>query len=91
MFPNAGNLPGDKGPIKLDITFKQNDTIESVSNWVRNWDERGCRNILNLFNSLYTYQKEANVAENKLTVYIARGEEKFTKRMELNERRKTNE
>ena len=48
MIPEAGNLPIDKGAVKLDITFKQNDTIESVSNWVKNWDERGCKNILNL-------------------------------------------
>lgn len=92
MIPEAGNLPIDKGAVKLDITFKQNDTIESVSNWVKNWDERGCKNILNLFNSLYTYQKDANIAENTLTVYIAPGEEKFTRRVQqTNERRNKNE
>ncbi len=92
MIPEAGNLPVDKGAVKLDITFKQNDTIESVSNWVKNWDERGCKNILNLFNSLYTYQKDANIAENTLTVYIAPGEEKFTRRVQQsNERRNNNE
>ena len=90
MVPNAGKLPVDKGAVKLDITFKQNDTIESVSNWVRNWDERGCENILNLFNSLYTYQKEANKAENTLTVYLAPGEQKFTQRTQQTYERSNN-
>lgn len=81
LVPNAGQLPVTKGALKLDITFNQNDTIESVSNWVKNWEERGCKNIMNLFNALYTYQKDANVAENTLTVYLAPGEERITNRL----------
>lgn len=91
---NAGKLPIDNGVVKLDITFKQNDTIESVSNWVRDWDSRCCRNLMNLFDSIYTYQKDANVAENKLTIYLGTGDAKFTKRAEQmsgNEKMKTEE
>lgn len=80
MVPDLNKMPIDKGVVKLDITFKQRDTIQSVSNWVKDWDNRGCKNLLNLFDSIYTYQKDANTAENKLTVYLATGDEKATRR-----------
>lgn len=82
LVPSAGKLPVDNGDVlKLDITFKQNDTIESVSRWVRNWNDRGCKNLLNLFNSLYVYQKDSNVAENALTIYLTPGEKSITERV----------
>lgn len=81
MVPDAGNLPIDDGALKVDVSFTQNDTIESVSEWIRNWDNRGCENLLNLFSSLYAYQKDANIVENGLTIYIAPGKKSDTERI----------
>ena len=82
FVPDAGKLPIENGVVKLDVTFRHNDTIESASDWIQNWDERGCKNLQNFFASIYTYQKDDNVAENKLTVYLATGEKNITNRIE---------
>lgn len=81
MVPAANKLPVDKGALKLDISFSQRDTIDSVSEWVKNWDKRGCENLMNFFSSLYSYQKDANTADNSLTVYIAPAKKSETKRI----------
>lgn len=82
LVPNANRLPVENGEaLKLDISLKQNDTIDSVSQWVRDWNERGCRNLLNFFNSLYVYQKDSNVAVNTVTIYLAPGEKRITDRV----------
>lgn len=72
MVPKINDLPiHDKDVLKLDITFNHKDTMNSVSRWVIDWDRRGCSNLINFFNSLYTFQQDANNSENTLTVYIA--------------------
>lgn len=82
LVPNANRLHVEKGEaLKLDISLKQNDTIDSVSQWVRNWNERGCKNLFNFFNSLYIYQKDSNVAVNTITIYLAPGEKRITDRV----------
>lgn len=81
LVPNAGKVSSNSGIIKLDILFRQNDTIDTASNWIKDWDERGCKNLLNFFSSIYTYQKDGNVAENELTIYLAPGDKKITKRL----------
>lgn len=83
IFQNAAAFPSKDGVLKLDIKIKQYDSISSVSQWIKKWDKEKVPNLLNLFNSLYTYQTEANLAENQFTVYIGTGTKSLYKRAEL--------
>ena len=79
MVPDAKSFAKPNEVIKLDITFEQCDNIDTVSNWIKDWDKRGCKNLINLFNSIYIYQKDANIAKNTVTVYLASGDKNFTR------------
>lgn len=83
IFENAAAFPSKEGVLKLDIKIKQFDSISSVSQWIKEWDKEKTPNLLNLFNSLYSYQTEANLAENQFTVYIGTGTKALYKRAEL--------
>lgn len=72
-FENAGILTSEKDVIKLDITFKYYDSINTTSKWINEWDGTRVKNLRNLFNSLYLYQKDANTSENKFTFYVGAG------------------
>lgn len=83
IFQNAAMFPSKEGVLKLNITIRQYDSVSSLSQWVKQWDEEKVPNLMNLFNSLYIYQTEANVAENQFTVYIGTGTKALYKRAKL--------
>lgn len=83
IFQNAAMFPSKDGVLKLNITIRQYDSVSSVSQWVSQWDMVKVPNLMNLFNSLYIYQTEANVAENQFTVYIGTGTKALCKRAKL--------
>ena len=66
--------------MKLDVTFNQYDSIESVSQWIQDWDKSKVPNLLNLFNSIYSYHSEENKAQNELTIYVGTGTKSLHKR-----------
>lgn len=79
-FKNAADFKSEKEILKLDITFKYYGSINTVSNWVKEWDANKTNNLMNLFNSLYLYQKEDNTSENTMTVYVGAGNKSINKR-----------
>lgn len=79
-FKNAADFKSEKEILKLDITFKYYGSIDTVSNWVKEWDSTKTSNLMNLFNSLYLYQKEDNTSENTMTVYVGAGNKSINKR-----------
>lgn len=80
VFANACDFPSDDGVLKLDITFNQYDSIESVSQWIQDWDMNKVPNLLNLFNSIYSYHSEENKAQNELTIYVGTGTKSLHRR-----------
>lgn len=80
VFENACDFPSDDGVLKIDITFNQYDSIESVSQWIQDWDKSKVPNLLNLFNSIYSYHSEENKAQNELTIYVGTGTKSLYKR-----------
>lgn len=83
IFENACDFPSDGGAFKIDVKFSQYDSIESVSQWVKDWDKDKVYNLMNFFNSIYSYQAEANKAENELTIYVGSGNKTLYKRAML--------
>jgi len=79
-FENAGIIKSDKGVLKLDMTFRYYDSINTTSNWITVWDGTRVKNLKNLFNSLYLYQKDANTSENRFTFYVGAGNKSLNNR-----------
>lgn len=79
-FDNAAVIPSEKGVIKMDITFKYYDSISTTSEWIKQWDGNKVNNLMNMFNSLYLYQKDANTSESSMTFYVGAGNKSLNNR-----------